>query len=213
MRTKQLGRDINLELWQASGWPMPENDYVAPRALENLARDLRVPVFQIVSDASLEVRFPRCETSEAFLSAYSEANRRDREILEEVLRDGSPNDERVWLEHPALRPLSSDIEAIVSEWIAFLRDELLFGPDDPPFPATKVAVGADGLFASAGLDRVGWRNARAIRRIFRSAFALAGLPYFIPHSFRKTLAALAKSSAGRRRNSRPGARTSPMKAC
>ena len=89
-------------------------------------------------------------------------------------------------------PVGKEIEVIVSEWIAFLRDELLFGPDDPLFPATKVAVGADGLFASSGLDRVGWRNTTAIRRIFRLAFTLAGLPCFNPHSFRKTLAALAE---------------------
>ena len=35
-----------------------------------------------------------------------------------------------------------------------------------------------------------WRNATAIRRIFQEAFELADLPYFNPHSFRKTLAAL-----------------------
>jgi hypothetical protein len=37
---------------------------------------------------------------------------------------------------------------------------------------------------------VSWRNATAIRRIFQEAFELADLPYFNPHSFRKTLAAL-----------------------
>jgi integrase len=37
---------------------------------------------------------------------------------------------------------------------------------------------------------VGWRNATAIRRIFQEAFERADLPYFNPHSFRKTLAAL-----------------------
>ncbi len=89
-------------------------------------------------------------------------------------------------------PVGDDIEAIVTGWVAFLRDKHLFGPDDPLFPATKVAVGTDGLFASTGLDRIGWRNATAIRRIFRAAFALAVLPYFNPHSFRKTLAALAE---------------------
>jgi integrase len=41
-----------------------------------------------------------------------------------------------------------------------------------------------------GLDRIGWRNAAAIRRIFRQAFERAGLPYFNPHSFRKTLGSL-----------------------
>jgi integrase len=110
-------------------------------------------------------------------------------------------------------PVGADIETIVADWVVFLKDSLLFGPDDPLFPAKSVAVGADGLFAPAGLDRVGWRNATAIRRIFRSAFALAGLPYFNPHTFRKTLAALAETLCKTRRSSKPGARTSRTRTC
>jgi integrase len=87
-------------------------------------------------------------------------------------------------------PVGEDIEAIVAGWISFLTQERLFGPDDPLFPATRVEVGESGLFGPAGLDRKNWRNASAIRRIFRRAFGSAGLPYFNPHSFRNTLAAL-----------------------
>lgn len=89
-------------------------------------------------------------------------------------------------------PVGDDIEAIVVDWIAFLKNEKLFGPDDPLFPATRIAVGADGRFGSAGLERKHWKNADAIRRIFRTSFEAAGLPYFNPHSFRKTLALLSK---------------------
>jgi hypothetical protein len=35
-----------------------------------------------------------------------------------------------------------------------------------------------------------WTSGAPIRQIFRDAFELAGLPYAIPHSFRKTLARL-----------------------
>jgi integrase len=87
-------------------------------------------------------------------------------------------------------PVGGDIEIIVAKWISFLRNERWFGPDQPLFPSTRVAVGATGLFEPTGLDRVGWRNAAAIRRIFRHAFERVGLPYFNPHSFRKTLVAL-----------------------
>jgi hypothetical protein len=65
-----------------------------------------------------------------------------------------------------------------------LTKESLFGPDDPLFPATRVEVGKEGLFAAVGLNRVGWRNATGIRRIFQAAFEPADLPYFNPHSFR-----------------------------
>jgi integrase len=87
-------------------------------------------------------------------------------------------------------PVGGDAESIVAEWVSFLIKERLFGPDNPLFPGTCVELSKEGLFSAAGLNRVGWSNATAIRRIFREAFERAGLPYFNPHSFRKTLAAL-----------------------
>jgi len=92
--------------------------------------------------------------------------------------------------HSHFFPVGEEIETIVLDWIALLKDAFLFGPDDPLFPATQVAVGDSGLFEAVGLSREHWANANAIRRIFREAFEAAGLPYFNPHSFRRTLAAL-----------------------
>jgi hypothetical protein len=63
-----------------------------------------------------------------------------------------------------------------------------FGSDDPLFPATKIALGANRHFTAVGLDRKHWRDAGAIRRIFKQAFERAGLPNYNPHSFRHTLA-------------------------
>ena len=45
-------------------------------------------------------------------------------------------------------------------------------------------------FRLPGLDRKHWSSAGPIRGIFKAAFMAAGLPYFNPHSFRKTLAQL-----------------------
>jgi integrase len=73
---------------------------------------------------------------------------------------------------------------------AYLRTEKLWGLDDPLFPATKVAVGDNLRFGPAGLSRKHWSSASPIRAIFKQVFAAAGLPYFNPHSFRKTLALL-----------------------
>ncbi|QDZ00117.1 tyrosine-type recombinase/integrase [Nitratireductor mangrovi] len=87
-------------------------------------------------------------------------------------------------------PVGDDIEAIVTDWIAHLKCDLLFGPDDPLFPATRVALDHNGYFGPAGVDRTFWKSADAIRRIFRQRFAAAGLPYFNPHSLRTTLARL-----------------------
>lgn len=87
-------------------------------------------------------------------------------------------------------PIGKQPLDIVEAWISYLRTELHWGDDDPLFPATLVAVGADQRFGVVGLERRCWKNATAIRRIFRESFERADLPYFNPHSFRKTLAQL-----------------------
>jgi integrase/recombinase XerD len=81
-------------------------------------------------------------------------------------------------------------QQILEEWVEFLQVEKLWGLDDPLFPATRVINGDDHAFESAGLDRRHWTNASPIRAIFKAAFTSAGLPYFQPHSFRKTLVKL-----------------------
>jgi integrase len=87
-------------------------------------------------------------------------------------------------------PVGDDVRGIVAEWVAYLRDEKLWGNDDPLFPATKIALGPDCQFKAAGLTKNHWSNATPIRKIFREAFDGAGLPYFNPHSFRNTLVQL-----------------------
>lgn len=87
-------------------------------------------------------------------------------------------------------PVGDDVRAIVVDWIAFLRAEKSFGPDDPLFPKSKVAPGDDLAFRAVGLDRAPWANANPVRAIFKNACALAGLPYFNPHSIRNTLVQL-----------------------
>jgi integrase len=87
-------------------------------------------------------------------------------------------------------PVGEDVQEVVAEWVSYLRDEKLWGNDDPLFPATRVALGPDRQFAAAGLAREHWSSAAPIRTIFREAFANAGLPYFNPHSFRNTLVQL-----------------------
>jgi integrase len=87
-------------------------------------------------------------------------------------------------------PVGQEVCAIVSEWVLYLKDEKLWGNDDPLFPATMVLQAPDRQFAAAGLARKHWSSASPIRSIFREAFINAGLPYFNPHSFRNTLAQL-----------------------
>ena len=88
-------------------------------------------------------------------------------------------------------PVGDDFRQIVVDWVAYLRKEKGFGPDDPLFPKTKVAPGDDLAFRAVSLDRAPWANANPVRDIFREACALAGLPYFNPHLFRNTLVQVA----------------------
>jgi integrase len=86
-------------------------------------------------------------------------------------------------------PAGRDFETIVADWMGELAANG-FGPADPLFPATKIGLGANRHFAAVGLERKHWRDAGAVRRIFKQAFARAGLPNYNPHSFRHTLAVL-----------------------
>jgi integrase/recombinase XerD len=87
-------------------------------------------------------------------------------------------------------PVGDPIQQIVYDWIRYLKEELLWGNDDPLFPKTNVIVGEDRVFKPSGLKREHWSNASPIRTIFREAFETADLPYFNPHSFRNTLVTL-----------------------
>jgi integrase len=108
-------------------------------------------------------------------------------------------------------PVGEDILAIFTDWAAFLQKERLWGLDDPLFPATRIAFGVSRNFEVAGLGRKCWAIATPIRTIFRAAFEGAGLPYFNPHSFRKTLALFGQEVSRLRRNSRLGRKTLGMK--
>jgi integrase len=87
-------------------------------------------------------------------------------------------------------PAGEEPLAIVRDWVLYLTKDKLFGPSDPLFPKTQVGFGPDLGFVASGLSREHWATASPIREIFKEAFAMAGLPYFNPHSFRDLLAAL-----------------------
>jgi len=90
-------------------------------------------------------------------------------------------------------PVGDEIRQIVADWVAYLREVMFWGSDDPLFPATLVTVGPARQFQATGLDRKHWSNAGPIRGIFKSAFPAAGLSYFNPHSFRNTLVRLGET--------------------
>lgn len=171
-----------------------------------------------IATASREQRAPSVEQVRhviATMPAGSDLEKRDRALIAFILLTGARDDaaaslslkhvdmERRLLDQDARSvrtknrktfptwffPVGDEIEAIVRDWKAYLEETLLFGPDDPLFPKTKIGLN-EGQFAPAGLERAYWSNADPIRRVFRESFEGAGLPYFNPHSLRKTLARL-----------------------
>lgn len=90
-------------------------------------------------------------------------------------------------------PVGDDVRNIVYEWVEYLKTDCQCDGNDPIFPKTKMSQGIDNNFEVSGISREHWSNASAIRKIFKTAFALVGLPYYNPHSFRNTLAALGET--------------------
>ena len=90
-------------------------------------------------------------------------------------------------------PVGGDVEAIVRNWVTYLRDAKHWGNDDPVFPSTEIAATGGQKFEAIGLRRVPWSTAGPIREIFRVACANAGQPYFKPHSIRRTLVQLGQT--------------------
>ena len=90
-------------------------------------------------------------------------------------------------------PVGEEFLDILADWVKYLREEKLWGNDDPLFPATRIAVGPARHFELAGMERKHWSTATPIRSVFRTACGAAGLSYFNPHSFRRTLALLGET--------------------
>ncbi|NCO22306.1 MAG: site-specific integrase [Rhodobacterales bacterium] len=75
------------------------------------------------------------------------------------------------------------------DWVTYLRQEELFGPNDALFPKPRMGQ-KDGEFAALGLSRDLYSNAGKLRAVIKDAFTSSGLPAYGPHSFRKTLGGL-----------------------
>lgn len=88
--------------------------------------------------------------------------------------------------HTWFLPIDPVYRECFDDWVTFLREELLFGNDDPLFPPPQMAV-KEGRFAVVGFKREIYSNAGPIREAIKAAFSSAGLEEFAPHSFRKTI--------------------------
>lgn len=84
-------------------------------------------------------------------------------------------------------PVRPEYREFFDEYVHWLREDQLFGPEDPLFPKPKMMIGNNGGFQSQGLSRDLYASANGLRVMFGNAFYAAGLPKFSPHSIRKTV--------------------------
>lgn len=90
-------------------------------------------------------------------------------------------------------PVGEEFVEILKDWVIYLRQTKLWGDDDPIFPATEMGLDGDNRFEVKGIARTHWSGAGTIRKVFKEAFESASLPYFRPHSFRRTLVLLGQT--------------------
>ncbi len=88
-------------------------------------------------------------------------------------------------------PFGEFAEIILRDWATELTQVHFFSATDPLFPKTKVAVGVSRKFEAVGISREPWKSASSAAKIFKKAFADAGLPPFSPHRVRDTMTELA----------------------
>ncbi|WP_427451994.1 hypothetical protein [Litorimonas sp. WD9-15] len=67
-------------------------------------------------------------------------------------------------------PVGQAIEDKVASYLAYLKDELGFLPDDPLFPSTRMGQDDQDNFAPIGLSKTHWARAAPMRKVFKDAF-------------------------------------------
>lgn len=81
-----------------------------------------------------------------------------------------------------------EAEAALANWMTYLEEVALCGPDDPLFPATALTSQSGSGFAAKGFTRAHWKTTEPVRKIVNTAFHNVGLHPFGPHAFRHMLA-------------------------
>ena len=87
--------------------------------------------------------------------------------------------------------VDDEIKAYFTAWVKFLREEKLYSPSDPLFPAIENKYDGNGGFTKESLSTNHLQSTNTIDEITKFAFANAGLKYYSPHTFRNTLTAIA----------------------
>ena len=84
-------------------------------------------------------------------------------------------------------PVVEGAAEIVASWVEELREDHLWGPADPLFPATAMGLDEAGAFGRRASHGRAGRRPGPSGKSSGAGFAAADLPYFNPHSFRDML--------------------------
>jgi site-specific recombinase XerD len=76
-------------------------------------------------------------------------------------------------------PVDDNARSIVSDWVAELSSDHLWGPTDPLFPKTKMGLDGQGGFVPVGIAREPWASGDRARDIIQGAFVAVGLQKFL----------------------------------
>lgn len=76
---------------------------------------------------------------------------------------------------------------ILQHYSDLLKANLLFGPNDPSFPAPERTFTKGKGFEYTALSQNPWQTTQPIRAVFKVAFENIGLLYYNPHSSRDML--------------------------
>lgn len=197
----QPGFRSRLQYADADYFNLSEKDVAAARATRDLAFPSVEQVHQVlaampaVSDFELRNRalIALCILTGARADALATVRLKHLDLRQcLLLNDGRDMRTKASKTFPTwFFPVGGEAQAILVSWTEHLRANLGWTDGDPLFPATRVGLDPDTkTFSPLGLTRDCWSNTTPVRKIFKDAFASAGLPYFNPHAIRKTLVQL-----------------------
>ena len=89
---------------------------------------------------------------------------------------------------PVIVPLDDELLKHFLSWVDYLINVKGFSPESPLFPMTDVKQMESSIsFAAINVREDFWSSTGAINKIFKDRSSAAGLPYFKPHSYRRSL--------------------------
>ena len=83
-------------------------------------------------------------------------------------------------------PMHPDYLACFTDWVGYLRNDKMFGPEDALFPKPERRL-MDGKFVFDRLSREIYANGAIVNNVFRTAFEQVQMHPYGAHSIRKTL--------------------------